>query len=127
MVHKKTPSYFGFSAKNERLHTVIHVPDGQDYMVDLIRGEKKWTIYEPESTDQITLEYVYIKSEPSSPIKTKSEDLVIKVKDTVKKPLTKYNIKITEYIKELSETHPNLNKTERMKLAQEMYRNSKTT
>jgi hypothetical protein len=125
MSYKKTPSFLGFSAKNEKLHTVIHVPDGLDYMVDLIKGEKKWTIYEPESTDQITLEYVYIKSEPSSPIKTKSDDLIITIKD--KKPPTTYNIKLGEYMKELAETRPDLNKSERMKLAQEMYRNSKTT
>lgn len=132
---KKTPSYLGFYAKNEDPNTVMNGIDGNDYIVDIIKGIKTWIPYDAHSNDEEIIEYVESQQEDDLPKKKPHASAKIIKKPplppselqsiSLKKP-TIYNIKIGEFIKELGESHPHLEKGPRMKKAQEMYREWKS-
>jgi hypothetical protein len=129
---KKTPSQLGFYAKNEQVNTVMNGLDGDDYIVDIIKGVKTWIPYDIQSNDEEIIEYVESQLDDKLPKKKAhaTARIIKKVPHepqsiNLKKP-TIYNIKIGEFIKEIGITYPDLEKGQRMKKAQEMYREWKS-
>lgn len=131
MPPKKTPSVLGYPAENEDIYTVMNGKDGEDYIVELVDGIKTWLPYERLPNDEEVIEYVYEeaketppKEEPKKPVKKKEpakKPDVPKPAIKEKKP-TVYNIKLGEFMKKIAAENPEVEKGERMKRAQQMYR-----
>lgn len=103
-----------YPASKEDIDTIITGPDGKDYVVDIVDGEKKWVLYLPEPDDLILIHKVL----PS--INNDNEENQ-KPTLTIKKP-NKYQIFISEMTKKIKEEQPKLPATERRKLVQQLWK-----